>query len=349
MMRLTWATIVAVLIAAPSFAQQGRVPNYARTPTPQSNAGTPTADAGQKAVGQTRPAAAQAAAAPQARVADNRVQQAANGPQTPFAPLNPQALIQLNQLLQNWEAQSKGTKTLECKFKRWHFDLFAAPAGVHATHAEGVIKYAAPDKGLFRVDNLLFFNGMKAGKPDYVKQTGKFGEHWVCNGTQLIEFDRTKKECKIQDLPANLQGQEIFNSPLPFVFNLDAEKIQRRYWVRQVEAPKPGIVLIEAWPKYQEDRAQYKLVQVALNSKTYLPEALIMYAPNFNEKTAPRWDHYEFADVKRNSLGAGITKWLGNFIPEKPPGDWKILRERFSAPVDETPQQAAAPTHRIQG
>jgi TIGR03009 family protein len=262
----------------------------------------------------------------------------------PFPALEPGAQAQLQELLTNWEAQSKGTKTLECAFTRWHYDMFAAPAGVHATKAEGVIKYAAPDKGLFRVDLLLFYAGMVQGKPQFKEQPGQYGEHWVCNGTQLIEFDRSKEECRIQDLPPNMQGQQIFNSPLPFVFNLDAQQIQERYWVRQVEAPKPGVLVIEAWPRRQEDRAQYKLVQIALDEKTYLPQALVMYAPNFDAKTAPKWDHYEFTDVKRNAIGAGFKTFLGNFIPEKPPANWKILRDKF-VPVEDTeaPQQAAAP------
>lgn len=323
MMRLTWATVVAILISAPTVAQQAsQVPSYAQQPPSQS-------------------AAQKAAAAPQARVAAQQKQAAPSAGQ-PFPPLNAAAQAQLQELLLNWERQSKGVKTLDCKFTRWHFDMFAAPTGVHATRSDGVIKYASPDKGLFRVDRLVFFGGMLEGKPQYKEQPGQFGEHWVCNGKQLIEFDRSKEECRIQDLPLEMQGKGIFNSPLPFVFNLDAQQIQQRYWLRQAQAPKPDIILIEAWPKRQEDRAQYKFVQIALESKSYLPKALLMYAPNFNQKTAPKWDHYEFAEIKRNAISTGFQNFLGNFIPQKPPADWKILRDTFTAPVDIPPQQAAA-------
>lgn len=309
MMRMTWATMVAILIAAPTVAQQ----------------------AAQTTASQT----AQHAASPAGQ---------------PFPPLTAAAQAQLQQLLQSWEKQSQSTKTLDCNFARWHFDMFAAPPGIHSTRADGVIKYASPDKGLFRVDRLLFYVGMKDGKPEYKEQPGQFGEHWVCNGTQLIEFDRVKEECRIQDLPPGMQGQKIFNSPLPFVFNLDAEQIQQRYWVRQVEAPVPAagarqeIVLVEAWPKRQEDRAQYKLVQIALDAKTFAPQALIMYAPNYDAKLAPKWDQYEFTDVKRNAIGASIQKFLHNFIPEQPPSNWTILRDKFIPPVEPPVQQAAAPS-----
>ncbi|MGI9471037.1 MAG: TIGR03009 domain-containing protein [Rubripirellula sp.] len=329
MMRLTFATLVAILVSTPSWSQQS-LPAQAN---------------------QVQPNQIQASPTPDARVAAQGKQPVA--PAQPFPPLNANAHAQLQEVLAKWEAQSKGMKTLECKFARWHFDMFAAPVGVHATRADGVIKYAAPDKGLFKVERLVFFNGMKDNKPQYQEQPGQHGEHWVCNGKQLIEFDQGKEECRIQDLPKNMQGEKIFNSPLPFVFNLDAKQIQQKYWVRQVAPPKPGVVLVEAWPKEQQNRAQYKLVQIALDEKTYLPSALIMYAPNFHPQKAPKWDHYEFSDVKRNAITAGFSKFLGNFIPEKPPGHWKILRNQFNpggtAPVQPAAKQAEAATGHIQG
>ena len=339
MMRLNWMTVLSICLATTTWAQQ-----------------TPNA---------TQPAAANQAAAQNAAAAQGAVQpvaaQQAAAPQRPFPPLDASAAARLNQLLTAWQQVSKGTKTLETSFERWHYDMFAAPAGVHASKATGSLRYAAPDKGLFKVEQLMFFQGMQDGKPQFGPAPGKFGEHWVCNGRELIEFDRGAKKCTILELPPNMQGTQIFNSPLPFVFNLDAAQIQKRYWIREVKPPEnqPNIYLIEAWPKWQEDRAQYKLVQVALDKNTFLPTALIMYAPNFNAKTAPKWDHYEFSKTKRNGIGAAfMTKFIqSSFIPAKPPSDWQIVREKFTPPAEmqtppapgQTPvQQAANPAQATQ-
>lgn len=285
----------------------------------------PSADAGQVATaeGQATDDAGQTVA----QVAG----QVANPAQQPFPALLPAEQAELDKVLLDWQAQSQGTKTLVCKFERWHFDLLAAPAGIHARKAEGEIKYAAPDKGLIRVDSLMFFKGMKGGKPQYGPIAKRFGEYWVCNGRELIEYDREAEKCNIQKLPANMQGTQIFNSPLPFVFNLDAKRIKQRYWVKLDESPAPNVIMIAAWPKRQEDRAQYKVVQIALNSN-FEPIMLRMYAPNFHPKLAPQWDQYEFSNLKRNAIGDGLQKFLGNFIPEKPPASWKITRENFLPP-----------------
>jgi len=301
-----------------------------------------------------QPAARQATARQAtARQATNQANQqanqqaapASNGAATqPFPPLNATEQAKLDQVLLAWQQQSQGTKTLECKFERWHFDLLAAPAGVHAHKAEGEIKYANPDKGLFRVDSLLFYKGMKDDMPQYGPIANKYGEYWVCNGVELIEYNREEKRCTVQKLPPNMQGQQIFNSPLPFVFNLDAQQIKQRYWVRTQPSPEPNTYLIQAFPKRQEDRAQYKMVQVVLD-QSFEPKVLQMYAPNFHEKLAPQWDHYEFSDVKRNALTAGFRQFLGNFIPKAPPSTWEVVREDFVPQIADgqpaVPQQPA--------
>lgn len=344
MMRLNWLPLFSLLVAAPMLGQpllgQQVTPQQAGSGQSQVRPQVTNQPATQQAAGGQTAGQVQQAAAAQAGNGDQAVQPvAAAAPTAPFV-LNQQQQEALSALLDQWQKTSQETKTLECTFQRWHFDTFKAPPGIHATKSVGVVKYAAPDKGLFRVDQLMFFTGMQAQKPQYGPQQGKFGEHWVCNGQQLIEFDRTLKQCRVQNLPKQLQGKEIFNSPLPFVFNLDKEKILKRYWVREVNAPKQGIYLIEAWPKRQEDRAQYKLVQIALDQQTFLPTALIMYAPNFNVKNSQKFDHYEFSEMKRNSIGARFQDFLNNFIPQKPPANWEIVRANLLNPAI---QQAAAP------
>lgn len=264
-----------------------------------------------------------------------------DSPQAPAAPfvLSAQEQAELNQLLSAWEQQSTGTKHLEAKFRRWHFDPLSAPAGVHATWAEGVIKYSAPDKGLFQVEQLKFFSGIVDDKPTYKSIEGQYGEHWVCNGEELMEFDRDRKECRIQQLPPEMRGQEILESPLPFVFNLNAARIKDRYWVRRIDAPS-GVFVIEAHPKRQTDRAQYRFVRIVINNQNFLPQALILYGPNFDPVTSPAYDHYEFIDVERNTIRQNVKNWSNVFINQRPPADWKVIREPYRPATPDPPQMA---------
>ncbi len=272
------------------------------------------------------PAAASPAAAPSAPVA------------APFE-LSPAEQTDMDRFLAAWEKQSSGTQRLEAKFRRWHYDPLAAPAGVHATWAEGEIKYGAPDMGLFRVKQLRFYNGIVDDKATYKAGDNQFGEHWVCNGKELLEFDHAAKECRIQLLPEEMQGKDILESPLPFVFNLKAQNIKERYWVRRLPAPD-GAYLIEAFPKRQADRAQYRFVRIVVDGKSFLPKALILYSPNYDPTTTPAYDHYEFFDVERNTLLQSLAAWRAGFINERPPSDWKVIRDTYRPGSSESPQMA---------
>lgn len=324
------SAIVTIGTAVPASGQnQFSQPQTAQPQTMRPQTGQP--QAGQQQVAQPQ------AAQPQA----NQRQPGEAQPPLAGAPfvLSGAEQAEMEQLLAAWEQQSNGTKRLETKFRRWHFDPLAAPAGVHATWAEGAIKYGAPDMGLFRVDQLKFFSGIVEGKPTYKSVDGQFGEHWVCNGKELLEFDRSKKECRIQQLPPEMQGKDILESPLPFVFNLNSARIKERYWVRRVEAPA-GLFVIEAHPKRQADRAQYLFVRIVINDKTFLPQALILYGPNFDPTTAAAYDHYEFIDVERNTLRQSMAAWGTVFINERPPADWKVIRDVFRPAGPQQPQMA---------
>lgn len=63
-----------------------------------------------------------------------------------------------------------------------------------------------------------------------------------------------------------------------------------------------------------------------------------MYAPNFDPKNAPVWDHYEFGDMKRNGVVANIQQFTAGFIKVRPPSNWMVIRQIYGAP-----QQAAVP------
>ncbi|HAD58541.1 MAG TPA: hypothetical protein DCG12_04810, partial [Planctomycetaceae bacterium] len=49
-------------------------------------------------------------------------------------------------------------------------------------------------------------------------------QRWICDGKQLISIDDKQKEAQIHLLPPEMRGDNIMNSPLPFLFGLPPEK-----------------------------------------------------------------------------------------------------------------------------
>lgn len=287
-----------------------------------------------------QPATQQPTARQQAAQAGN---QAARAPQLPFPALNAQQQQEVDQLLLQWQNRSRGTRTLETRYVRWRFDQQKAPAGIPAHRAEGQLKYATPDKGLFRDDSIVYYVGMDAKKPQFKADPKRPGDYWVCTGKEIVQYDQAELKCTVMALPPEMQGVQIFNSPLPFVFNLDAAQIKERFWVRTLPPQKPNTYLIEAWPRKQNDRAQYKVVHISLDAN-YDVLGLVVYAPNYDVRMANNYDLYEFNKVKRNGITAGFMNgWLKNFIPQQPPKGWEVVREKFLGPAQVAGQPPAQP------
>ncbi len=90
---------------------------------------------------------------------------AAPAPMAPnWIPLTPNHQQYLDQLLAYWEHKSSQTNRYRCTFKRWEYDPVFGPKDTFKTYSEGVIKYSAPDKGLFRVDTLLEYQAPKESR-----------------------------------------------------------------------------------------------------------------------------------------------------------------------------------------
>jgi TIGR03009 family protein len=259
----------------------------------------------------------------------------------------------MDAILGKWEAQSQGVKTLEASFQKWKYDIAAAPAGKVATVSNGTIRYMNPDQGHFKEERILFFNGVDAqGKDQHAEVPGRFGEWWVCTGKELVFLNRDKKEKVIESLPANMQGEQLFDSPLPFVFNLKAQRLKDRFWIRRINPPnnQQGTYWMEAWPKTQKDAQLYKLVQIVVDAKTFLPNALLIYPPNFDPQSAPNREIYEFKDVKTNHVGTNALQKLfqSQFIDPNPgENGWKEIRNHAipnqGIPMAKQPQENGNP------
>jgi TIGR03009 family protein len=229
-------------------------------------------------------------------------------PREPWV-LSPQQEAELDLVLRGWEEKSGAIKTLTCEFTMLEYDPFTDKAGRpvgEPRESRGEIKYAEPDKGVFHVT--------KQRKGDSI--VAFEGEHWVCDGRALYEYDHKHKKLMERILPDELKGQAISNGPLPFLFGATAERMRQRYWLRLI-TPREDIgkkIWIEAVPKFQEDRANYERASIILNESDMLPSALQLKQPNEFRKV------YVFGNFSINSLWKKVFR---QFDPPRVPSDWE--------------------------
>lgn len=264
---------------------------------------------------------------------------------------NQQAWV--DEVLLAWEKTSDEIVTFKCKMQRWEYDPAFGPKDPTTPHTfgEGIVQYAKPDKGMFKVESLKKFVGAaKVGGNPWVTE---IGEQWVCDGRSIFEFDTRNQRLRQAILPKEMQGKAIADGPLPFLFGAKIATIKSRYWI----GPAPntpdgheGEYWLEAVPRYSRDAANFQKVTIILDEKDFLPKALDVYAPNYNKKTNPAHTAYAFesretTSKKNNPLidPEKLKFWKSQFYEPKVPSGWKkVVEDMNEIPQGPRPVQGPA-------
>ncbi len=248
----------------------------------------------------------------------------------------------LDKVLVKWEESSKTIQTFKCAFDRWDFDKVNGPASdryLFAT-AEGELKYKEPDHGDYVVTKVLQFVPPAGPPPDPKKPVPvKYAaapnaeERWVCTGKSLYQFDFPAKVLRQVQLPPQMQGAAIADGPIPFVFGAKAEKVKKRYWLKDITPPEKAKdeIWLMARPRWQQDAANFQEVWVILAVNDFLPHAVQVFLPG-----GQQWKVYQFKNMKLNSAW---EKFKGEFAEPSTPRGWKLVVEK----PDEKPQDGKVP------
>ena len=328
--------VVVLMLSAWGLACVVSVPAVAQQPVPgQRPAATPAAAPQRVAAvpGQPMPQQAGQQQAGQQQ-AVRPMQQA--GPQQP-APLTPEQQAALERLLAAWEARNAAVTTWSCTFHKWEYNAWSPADGggerLAFSESSGEIKYAAPDKGLFRVKESTQWNPETRR---YEKRTGDTGEHWVCNGTSIYEFRHSERQLRETRLPPEMQGKAISDGPLPFVFGAKADTLKKRYFMRLITPP--GVtdqIWLESLPRFQADAANFSKVELILQARDLMPFAIQIYKPGGQDR-----DVFQF-DPRTNLIDKGLDL-IRDFAKPMTPFGYKYVLEDLTAQAAGPPAGAPA-------
>jgi len=256
-----------------------------------------------------------------------------------FPQLTPEQQAALDRLLAAWEGRNAAVTTWSCTFYKWEYNAWspADASGERLAFSEssGEIKYANPDKGLFRVKESKQWNGQTRR---YEAKTGEAGEHWVCNGTSIYEFRHTERQLRETKLPPEMQGKAISDGPLPFVFGAKADTLKKRYVMRLITPP--GVtdqIWLEALPRMQADAANFLKVELILQARDLMPFAMQIFKPGGQDR-----DVYQF-DPRTSLIDKGLDMIRDFSKPVTPLGYTFILEDGQGGAPQPPPRQSAAP------
>jgi TIGR03009 family protein len=326
------AMFIAALVAVPAAAQPLLPP---QTSQPRPNTGTvQQAGAFQQAGQQPLPQL------PAQQIHAVQIPPAA----PPGFQLNPLQQGQLDVVLNAWQAQSAKVNTFSCTFERLEYNPAFGPApNIPLFWNTGELSFQKPDKGSFRITQVKKWQQPAAapGQPqpagNHVVDPNAVGEHWVCDGENIYEYRHDQKQLVVRPIPPQMQGKAIVDGPLPFLFGADAAKLKARYWMIVNGANvklEAGQVMISAVPRWAADAANYKSVDVILESATMLPTSMQIVLPNSGRYVYK----FDLAKAKVNDPLAPIKAWFKS--PEILPGWQKVVEEM---PVEQAAQPNQPP------
>lgn len=332
MVRQFAAILVTVLVFVPNASAQVRnaVPRSAQqsskgasgqrpvTPVGRQN---PAGNAQQALVDKFETPSAQGAA-PKAHVEMRPVAGQRRAPE-----MSPEMEQELDRLLTQWAQASDRIKRLEGRHFRIVYDLTFETE----SQSEGEFGYEDPDKGRIDVTPVEITEALiearraevqkakeeKRRSSVRVKQNGEpfdlvpaLQEEWYCDGQRVFSLDVKKHEAVVAQLPSEMQGENIMDSPLPFLFGMPPEKARRRFEMAFAGGkfdPRTGKASLVIYPNLPQDSQSWSHADVILDLKTFLPVAVQLFDPADTKITV-----YKFRDFKVNgTLGGFFAKLQG--------------------------------------
>ena len=252
---------------------------------------------------------------PVAPVARARVVAEAPGQAQNDQPMSPE----LEQLLRDWAAASDKIDRLEGEHLRRVYDMVYEVEKL----SQGRFYYQRPDNGRINITPVEITKEMltqraKDEVPNKKKKDGKpfdlksdEDECWCCDGQRVYELDVAIKEARVAQIPADMQGKNIMDSPLPFLFGMPPEKAKRRFEIslmRPIDA-RSGRAYLHILPRDPQDAGNWASADVILDLKTFLPNAVQLVDPAGTKITV-----YSFASLKVNE---GI--WFDKLFDKQDP------------------------------
>lgn len=270
-------------------------------------------------------------------------------PLTPRAPFELTAEQQkaLDEVLVEWERRSEKIARFKCTFVRRDYNQNDGPKVVPKgrddllhlkANGAGEIKYKAPDHGTYKLTKFEEYVPENGATTLRYEDNPAAHEHWVCDGDAIYQFRPKEKQLIETRLPDELKGKAISDGPLPFIFGAKAETLKKRYWLRITTPPENAQtqVWIEAYPKFQQDAANFSKVDLILDKENFLPVAMQIHTPGIPARTV-----YMFGKPSINALLGAL-----DFASPMTPIGWKRIVEHAPGKKDVEPPKVKEETAR---
>lgn len=260
--------------------------------------------------------------------------------------LEPAEQQELDAFLARWERFSASVNRYDVNFNVFFHDpIPGKPQDQPNRVAFGYFKYIAnPRRFVLHVEGE--WQGKEQIKWDEKKNTHVFAEKIIIDEKSVHVYDYKALTVRQINVPPELIGKGIADSPLPLIFGAKADDLRRRFSMKierfsmQVENTPVEMIRLFARPRFIEDQQEFKEIEILLFEKTLTARGL------------RQWDingmSYKIYDLQHPAINPKdifspleiVKKW---FTPEIP-RDWKREEINWVAPLSSVPPPGVVPS-----
>lgn len=208
-----------------------------------------------------------------------------NGKRQAPSPADEQAKSrELAGILGAWEKQSKGLRTLDVRFTRR--DVSPAWDDENGpTEFRGQALLQSPDHAFLRFEKV---------EKEKAKERRVIHEDIICTGKAVLQYAYPTRQIFVFPLSKEARNRALEEGPLPFLFNMQARNLEGRFKMRLLGKVRESYV-IDVFPLLPEDQESFASARLWLNTKSYLPDQLILYSTNRKDRK-----EYTFGAIHAN-------------------------------------------------
>ena len=234
--------------------------------------------------------------------------------------LSPAEQQQLDDFLTRWEKYSANIKRYDVNFNMFIYDPTIPGAQPNEPYKKtfGYFKYIAnPMRFLFAIEGE--WQNDKQIKRDGDKNLYIHAEKTMINEKSVYRYDYNSKTVIQINVPPEMIGKGIADSPLPLIFGAKADELKRRFSMKIEPIPgRDDLIWLHARPLLIEDQQEFKALEILIEAKTLQARGLRQW--EINGKT---YKVFELKSIKYNDRLASIMEDINTIFKPTVERGWK--------------------------
>ncbi len=208
---------------------------------------------------------------------------------------------EMNQILADWEKQSKKVMSLYVEFDRvdyskiWGDEYFVGQA---------ILK--SPDMACLEFRKVKVDGDNKPVKVADAKGKQAFDlekdptQRIVCTGKDVLQFEWDERVIYVYPLDKEVRQKALQQGPLPFLFNMKAAEAKARYGMSLLQQDE-NYYVISVVPNEDIDKDSFSRAFVWLSKENFLPKKLQLYPVQGNAGKPKEVQEFTFRNIQPNA------------------------------------------------